>query len=90
MRDVRRALRELHSHYNRYCNKIEEAREWVKQYLWSNLKGQFLNLIRPSTVFFGPENKVTAEYIMTSDRSLYDKYVKIRDTGRIIYGENKH
>lgn len=73
-RDVRKALREVYTHYESYVKKAREGREWVKQYLWSERKAHFLTLIKPKKVILGNENSITAHYLMTSSKNLYLKY----------------
>lgn len=77
MKDVQKALREVYSNYDFYLKKASAAREWVKQYHGLNLKNKYINLIKPTRVILGNENKVTDEYLMTSDRNLYEKYFAI-------------
>ena len=82
--DARKALREVYNNYQVYREKALGGRKWVEQYLWRNLKAQFLNLIKPKEVILGEENKVTNEYIMTSSEKLYKKYVQIETRTQIL------
>ncbi len=71
--DVRKALREVYTNYQTYVEKAQAGRQWVKQYLWQNVKAKFLNLIKPKSVRLGDENQVTDEFIMTNSEKLYNK-----------------
>lgn len=75
--DARKALREVYSNYALYLEKAQEGRKWVTQYLWSNRKAEFLNLIKPRKVIFGNEDKVTSEFIMTKSEKLFNKYTQL-------------
>ena len=77
VRDVQEALRQVYTNYDLYLKKAESGRIWVKQYLWSNVKTKFLNLIKPNNVIFGDKNIVTDTFIMTSSEKLYSKYLQL-------------
>lgn len=76
--EARIALRDVYSNYSKYLKKAGIGKEWVKQYLPSNLNRKFINLIKPNVIFFGNENKVENNYIITNSKSLYDKYLELR------------
>jgi len=44
--DVQKALAEMMNHYAFYQNQLIEARKWVMQYCWQNLKGEFIQLLQ--------------------------------------------
>lgn len=75
--DVQKALREVYTHYDVYLKKAEIGRTWVEQYLWSNVKTKFLNLIKPHKVIMGNKNMVTDKFIMTTSEELYKKYLQV-------------
>jgi glycosyltransferase involved in cell wall biosynthesis len=75
--DARAAMREVYDNYFEYLQKASDGREWVKQYLWKNLKSKYMNLFKPHVVLLGDRNEVTDTYIMTDSRALYDKYCQI-------------
>jgi glycosyltransferase involved in cell wall biosynthesis len=77
--DARSALRDVYSNYNYYLNLATQAREWVKQYRWKNLKAQYINLIKPKQVILGEKNIVTNEYLMTDSLNLYQKYLDLQE-----------
>lgn len=77
IKDVRQALREVYTNYQTYVQKAQQGREWVKTYLWKNLKKRFMNLIKPKEVRLGEENRVTDDYIRTNSPELYKKYVSM-------------
>ncbi len=72
--DARKALRDVYTDYAKYVRKAEEGRNWVKQYLWKNVKGRFCNLIKPKQIILGDDNVVTDDYLMTTSEKLYKKY----------------
>ncbi len=72
--DVRKALRDVYENYNKYLEKAEKGRAWVEQYLWQNMKKQFINLVKPKEILYGNENKITDEFFMTDSLPLYEKY----------------
>ena len=76
--DVRKALREVYTHYSRYLTKARKGRKWVEQFTWKSLKDKFLSLIKPKKVVFGKDNLVTDEYLMTNSQKLLDKYNQLR------------
>lgn len=71
------ALLDVYNNYDYYLTKAHAGREWVKQYLWANLKSKFLNLIKPKEIIYGKDNVVTEDYLMTNSLSLYQKYKKV-------------
>ncbi len=77
VKDVRKALREVYTHYSTYLNKAHKGRKWVERYTWKSLKKKFLNLIKPKKVKLGKDNVITDEYLMTSSQQLYDKYIQL-------------
>lgn len=77
--DVQKALREVYSNYNLYLEKAHQGREWVKQYRGENLKKRYINLFKPETLLLGNNNIVTDDYVMTTDNSLYLKYLSMKD-----------
>ncbi len=75
--DAAQALKEVYDNYEWYKKKALQGREWVKQYLWEQVKPQFLSLLKPKRVLLGAKNTVSAEYIMTRSKELYDKYQQL-------------
>ena len=75
--NVQIALRLVFQNYNSFLSKAHKGREWVKQYHGNNLKPQYLNLFKPRKVILGNENKVTKDYLMTTDKALYNKYLSL-------------
>ncbi len=80
--DVRKALREVYTHYQKYQAKALEGREWVKQYCWESRKALFLNVIKPDQIILGDKNRITEKYIMTNSLKLYNKYNQLREWGK--------
>lgn len=67
------SMEEVFNNYDSYLSKAQGGREWVKQYLWSNLKSTYLNLITPQAVTKGTVNKVTSNGLVTDNDKLYKK-----------------
>ena len=72
--DAALALRDVYEHYDAYLSKGKEAREWVKQYRFTNLKPFYLSLVKPKKVTLGHENRITPEEVITDSPELYHKY----------------
>jgi glycosyltransferase involved in cell wall biosynthesis len=77
--DARSALRDVYNNYAYYLNLATQAREWVKQYRWKDLKPRYINLIKPKQVIFGDKNIITDEYLMTNSSKLYQKYLALQE-----------
>lgn len=73
------ALKEVYNNYNYYLSKSLQARQWVKQYLYKNLKPKYLSLIKPKKVILGPKNKIENNYLITNSRTLYKKYLSLKN-----------
>jgi hypothetical protein len=48
------------------------GRDWVKQYLWQNLKPIYLNLFNPKNIELAQDNYIDADTFRTSDKKLYN------------------
>lgn len=77
--DARKALRDVYTNYHTYLKKAQQARPWVEKYTWSGVKAQFLNLVKPRKILLGDRNIVTDEYLMTTSRELYEKYLTLTE-----------
>jgi glycosyltransferase involved in cell wall biosynthesis len=77
--DVQSAFRDIYNNYTYYLNLATQAREWVKQYRWKDLKKRYINLIKPKQVILGDQNVITNEYIMTNSLALYQKYLDLEN-----------
>ncbi len=76
--DVRKALRDMYTNYNYYLALMPKARTWVKKYRWKNLRKKYLTLFKPQRVLLGNRNEVTATYLITTSKALYDKYKRLQ------------
>ena len=76
--DIQFALREVYNEYDVYKVRALQGRQWVRKYLWKNLKPYFRNLIKPKEVLLGKTNMLTKDYIMTNSKELYEKYLDIK------------
>ena len=68
------ALRQMKGQYKEYLSKASEARQWAAQYHFDHLKPLYRTLIKPSQVILGCEDRLTADGIITTSQSLYEKY----------------
>lgn len=73
--DARFALKEVYNNYHVYINKACNGRRWVEQYLYKNLKDQYLALIKPKNVILSDENRIEGENLITNSIKLYKKYL---------------
>ncbi|MDR3646458.1 MAG: glycosyltransferase [Candidatus Babeliales bacterium] len=77
--DIRKAMRGVYLNYNKYLALADLGKSWVQQYTWYSLKPLYLNLIKPKKIILGDKNLVTEEYLMTSSKKLYEKYLTIKN-----------
>ena len=61
------------TNYDKYLAKAQGGREWVSQYLWSNLKGTYANLIKPKEIVLGSSNLCNEQILQTNSKELYQK-----------------
>lgn len=77
--DAADAMLDVYNYYDVFKAKAIEAREWVKQYTYSNLKNKYLSLIKPKKVILSDKNIVTDDSILTRCPKLYKKYKDIQE-----------
>jgi glycosyltransferase involved in cell wall biosynthesis len=77
IQDARKALRQMYTNYDLYLQRTPQAREWVKQYEYKNLRAKYLALLKPKQVFFGTVNRVDDYSLVTNSKSLYEKYLAL-------------
>lgn len=73
--DAAAALRNVYDHYDAHLQRAEAARQWASRYDNEALKPLYLSLVKPKQVLLGHENRITAEYLMTDSKELYQKYI---------------
>jgi glycosyltransferase involved in cell wall biosynthesis len=71
--DLMNAMQEMVDNYDIYLAKAKQGREWVRQYLWSNLKSRYMSLFSPKQIIFGSKNEITETYFKTNDKKLFRK-----------------
>lgn len=76
LEDVSQALKDVYKNHNTYLNKARQARAWVEQYLYKNLKNKYLNLIKPQKIILSDKNEITDNALITNSKDLYDKYTR--------------
>lgn len=89
IKDIRAALRDVYQNYPKYRAKVVDGREWVKQYLPSNLKKKYLSLVAPKMVILGEADKITENYLMTSSKRFFDKYKRMALGSKIVFKETR-
>ncbi len=75
--DVRKAMRDVYDNYQFYKEQSKKAKEWVFQFDFENFQEKYLSLVKPKKIILGKENKIENNYIMTSSKALYEKYLSI-------------
>lgn len=76
-KDLINSMKYVVDNYDTCLEQAKNGREWVKQYLWSNLKDQYLSLIKPNQVILGNVNEITNGGIITTSKSLRDKFIEV-------------
>lgn len=71
--DLAASMLEVVNNYDVYLEKSKLGREWVRQYLWSELQPTYLNLFKPKNIISGTNNIVTPDVFQTNDVKLYNK-----------------
>ena len=82
---LKSALRDAYSNYDRYLvEKVDKAREWVKQYRYRNLQNYFYTIVNPSYVIKGEHDSIQDDHLVISSPNLLAKYNQlIQDKKRI-------
>lgn len=76
--DVSESMIEVFNNYEKYQDKVMNGgREWVKQYLWNNLKKKYINIIKPTSIILGNSNEIYDSHIETNSKTLYLKIKKV-------------
>ena len=75
--DVVQALKDVHQNYDTYLKQGSVAREWVKQYSYSQLKPFYLGLIKPKKIILGDINKITLDCLFTNSEELCKKFSQL-------------
>ncbi|MES2345818.1 MAG: glycosyltransferase [Chlamydiota bacterium] len=72
--DIAKAFLDMFENYDYYLKQTADAREWVHSYEFKNLKNRYINLVKPKKVILGEKDEITDEYLMTTSKTLYNKY----------------
>ena len=71
--ELSKLMKNVVDNYDKYLTQAQGGREWVRQYLWSELQPVYLNLFKPQNVVFGNTNLIDKEKFQTNDKSLFEK-----------------
>ena len=71
--DLSSSMKNVVNNYDKYLKQAIQGREWVKQYLWSELRPLYLSLLKPKNVVMGESNIVTPELFQTNSPTLFNK-----------------
>lgn len=75
--DVSKAMLDVYNNYEQHQEKVKNGgADWVKQYLWSELKQRYLTAIKPNKIVMGSKNEIHDTHIETNSKQLYSKYKK--------------
>lgn len=72
--DAQKAMREVHQCYDVYLKKASTARKWAEQFLYKNLKEQYLTLVKPERVVLSNVNAIEGKVLKTNSPLLYRRY----------------
>lgn len=75
--EARKALKEVYHNYDFYLKKASNAKEWVNQYNWQNIKKKYLTLFKPEKIILGSYNQINEKCIITNSKDLYNKYLNL-------------
>lgn len=76
--DVTKAMLDVYNNYDTYQKKVQNGgQDWVKQYLWSNLKNKYMSIIKPQRIVLSTTNQIHETHIETNSKILYSKIKKV-------------
>lgn len=78
LEDARQALKDVYEHYGSHLKKAHGGRKWAQQFLYKNLKDQYLALVKPERVVLGTTNAIEGKILKTTSKKLYKKYMKLK------------
>jgi glycosyltransferase involved in cell wall biosynthesis len=71
--DLANSMKNVVNNYDKHLKQAHQGREWVKQYLWSELKPLYLNLLKPKNLVLGENNVISHELFQTNNIALFNK-----------------
>lgn len=71
--DLIKSMKDVVNNYDKHLKQAHSGRAWVKQYLWSELKPTYLNLLKPTNISLDTVNNVSATEFKTNNKNLYSK-----------------
>ena len=71
--DLSKLMKNVVNNYDKYLQQAQYGREWVKQYLWSELQPIYLNLFKPTNIELSKTNNITSQIFQTDNKILFNK-----------------
>lgn len=78
VKDVSKAMHHVYTQYEHYLENAHKCRIWAQQYLYENLRPLYLSMVKPKEVVLGQTDVITADYLMTGNKRLYEKYLGLQ------------
>jgi glycosyltransferase involved in cell wall biosynthesis len=83
--DVRKALREVYENYEKYYERAQQGRTWVKSYFVENLRPFYISLVKPKKVILGDRNMLGENFLMTDSQEFFEKYKMLCDSENTVF-----
>ncbi|MDR3646453.1 MAG: glycosyltransferase [Candidatus Babeliales bacterium] len=80
VKDVKEALLNAYNNYDKHLLLCKKRIAWAQKYDWNKLSLFFINLFKPKEIILGDKNLVTTDYLMTSSKVLYYKYMELKES----------
>jgi len=75
--ELSKTMKIVASNYNKYLEQARPGREYVKQWQWSNLKDQYLQMLKPTNIVSGKYNFITKDEFQTNNNKLLEKLLNL-------------
>ena len=78
--DLGKLMKEVVNNYDKYLKQVQSGgREWVSQYLWTNLSSTYYNLVKPTNIVLGNSNLITPDCFQTNSQKLFNTLRRLND-----------
>jgi glycosyltransferase involved in cell wall biosynthesis len=71
--DLSKSMMNVYDNFDEFSKKAQLGREWVKQYLWSELAPTYLNIFKPKLIELKKSNVVNKNGFQTNNENLFRK-----------------